>query len=163
MSLASKMKEMEEANAVQNEQIATLEASVAEKTDAMEAMVAEHEAKVTELSAQVTELEEAKASDEVKSEESAKAMEEIKAELETAKATLASPAHKDASAEGEEAVEPGEPEGDQVAVAEKSGLEQAQEKIAEYTATVEGPERSSWLQEHGAELQAAFNLVNVEG
>ena len=163
MSLASKMKEMEEANAMQTEQIAELEAKASELIEAGESFKAEAEAKISDMQAKIDELEEAKAAEAEKAEVASKELEDVKGELETATAKLANPAHQDASAEGEEAVEPGAPapeaEVDQEAVAKA----EAQATIDAYLATPEGGMRGSWLKEHGAELQAAYNLLNVEG
>ena len=160
MSLTSKMAEFEQANKALNEQVATLEAAVMEKDGAIDAMTAEHKAKITELSAKVIEIETAKAEDIAKIEAIEAENIAVKAELETAKATLSNPAYKAASAEGADGVEPGAAEGEKLPVDDKA---EAQAKIDEYLATEEGQKRSRWLAEHGKELQAAFNLLNVEG
>ena len=160
MSLTSKMAEIEQANKALNEQVATLEAAVNEKDGAIEAMTAEHEAKFTELSAKVIEMETAKAADAVKIEAMESDSIAIKAELETANATLANPAHKAAASEGADSVEPGAAESEVKPADEK---EEAQAKIDEFLATDEGIKRSRWLAQNGADLQAAYNLLNVEG
>jgi len=160
MSLTKKMAEIEQANAALNEQVATLEAAVVEKDGAIEAMSAEHEAKITELSAQVTEVEDAKVEAVAKAEALEAENTSVKAELETAKATLANPAYKAADADGADPVEPGAAEGEEKPADEK---EEAQAKIDEFLATDEGIKRSRWLAQNGADLQAAYNLLNAEG
>lgn len=161
MSLASKMAEIEQANTILNEQIASLESTVSEKEVAIAAMVADHEAKVSEFSAKITELESAKSEDAAKITALEADSIAVKAELEAAKNTLANPAYKAASASGAEAVELGaEESAGQMAVDEKA---EARKVIDEFVATADGVERANFLRANGEKLQAAYNLLSNEG